>query len=81
MIIELDHVICGHFKGRFVAKNSNMTPEWREWMCGSIPTLSSEYLVYWINFQMLFIIVIQFVTVIMWLQKVLNTKSRASINI
>ena len=30
MILELDHVIRRYFSGRFVAKNSNMTTEWRE---------------------------------------------------
>ena len=35
MIAELDYGLGGHFKGRFVAKNSNTTLEWRqrEWMC------------------------------------------------
>ena len=34
MITELDYGLGGHFKGRFVAKNSNMTPKWRKrvWM-------------------------------------------------
>ena len=34
MIAELDYGLGGHFKGRFVAKNSNTTPEWRQrvWM-------------------------------------------------
>ena len=30
MITELDYALGGHFKGRFVAKNSNMTLEWRK---------------------------------------------------
>ena len=37
MIAELDYGLGGHFKGRFVAKNSNTTPEWRQrvWMYGA----------------------------------------------
>ena len=30
MIAELAYRLGGHFKGRFVVKNSNMTPEWRK---------------------------------------------------
>ena len=30
MITELDYGLGSHFKGSFVAKNSNMTPEWRK---------------------------------------------------
>ena len=36
MIAKLDCGLGGHFKGRFVAKNSNTTLEWRKrvWMYG-----------------------------------------------
>ena len=30
MITELDYGLGSNFKGCFVAKNINMTPEWRE---------------------------------------------------
>ena len=42
MITELDYELSSHFKGRFVPKNSNMTPNWhkRVW-------------VYWVEYLLL----------------------------
>ena len=41
MINELDYELGGHFKGCFVAKNSNMTPKWHKhvWVYGELPKI------------------------------------------
>ena len=45
MIGELDYGLGSHFKSRFVAKNSNMIPEWRKrvWMYMGYFTLSVHF--------------------------------------